>query len=354
MKAFVGNAADAIYSCSKLRVTGGDSSLKCNPQSLTAPSCIVASSPGAAEILAGSSAGRFCYNQAGTIGFDNDLAKVPVNIQCDPRVGCNGIAVAPFLCAADITTDILTPNVSPHAVCPNFPEPTQSPAASPAVSPAASPAVSPVASPVAPVPGVPAPSPTPVEVEDTEYECNNVIVSEACYPPTDPVTCSGAQVATCQGILFNSAFTNADGYIDGKYSFADCQEGFICAYENFLPKCLPGTCQAGTGIVPSVPAPPAESPAAPPVAESPAAEVPVESSPDVPEPPSSNCPSEYALIPEGTECDVETTPLTCSGNVVAQCAWKTRTLGNYFYLPCGPGTVCRKEGIAVFCDYEKC
>ncbi len=64
MMAVAGNSKDALYSCSKLSIFGGDTSLNC-PVPNTIPStvdCVKAGSPDTRALLQGVSPGSFCFN----------------------------------------------------------------------------------------------------------------------------------------------------------------------------------------------------------------------------------------------------------------------------------------------------
>jgi hypothetical protein len=131
MKAFIADSSTPVYSCSLLQVTGGfpimNQENDCISDNLITPTCISESTSGASAILEGAKGGNFCYKRDGAGNVDQKINKPPVNIACDPRVGCDQIAVAPFLCAADITTQILSPTVSPHASCPGTATETHAP-----------------------------------------------------------------------------------------------------------------------------------------------------------------------------------------------------------------------------------
>jgi hypothetical protein len=116
MKALVGNYDDPIYSCSLLKITGGDKDLDCDRSDLDDPSCTKAGA-NLASLRKESKAGKFCYKKKSTGEIDSEISEKPINVACDPRVGCDGIAVAPFLCKADITSQILSPTEYPHAIC---------------------------------------------------------------------------------------------------------------------------------------------------------------------------------------------------------------------------------------------
>jgi hypothetical protein len=117
MKAFVGNSLAPIYSCSLLQITGGNPNMKCAATAIQDPTCEIAGSPGYSKMRKLINGGKFCYQKKGSGNIDTDIAKQPFNYKCDPRVGCENIAVAPKLCAADITLDIIDPFVHPHVVC---------------------------------------------------------------------------------------------------------------------------------------------------------------------------------------------------------------------------------------------
>ena len=62
--AVAGNSRSPIYSCSKLRVLGGDPNLKCSgPNNIPEVSdCVKASSPDQNALLANAKPGEFCFN----------------------------------------------------------------------------------------------------------------------------------------------------------------------------------------------------------------------------------------------------------------------------------------------------
>lgn len=119
MKAYISNAPDPIYSCSIITITGGNPLLNCDPQYRipTAPQCVISTTSGVSKLTSNSLIGSFCYNSTGLGSIDSNINTPPINIDCDPRIGCDQIAVGPQLCNSDIKTDILTPNVYPHAIC---------------------------------------------------------------------------------------------------------------------------------------------------------------------------------------------------------------------------------------------
>jgi hypothetical protein len=94
--------------------------MKCAATVIKQPVCKTAGAPGYNTMSKRINGGKFCYQKkAGAGNIDTDITKKPFNYKCDPRVGCENIAVAPKLCAADITVDIIDPFVHPHVVCGN-------------------------------------------------------------------------------------------------------------------------------------------------------------------------------------------------------------------------------------------
>ena len=65
--AVAGNSRDAVYSCSKISVTGGNPGLSCPipnsiPQNID---CVKAGGPDYRALLQGTQAGAYCYNSNG-------------------------------------------------------------------------------------------------------------------------------------------------------------------------------------------------------------------------------------------------------------------------------------------------
>ncbi|KAI8915913.1 hypothetical protein EDD86DRAFT_185782 [Gorgonomyces haynaldii] len=119
LKAYAGVFQQPIYSCAMLQINGGNTNLKCTPNSgFTAPSCVTASAPGFSTLVAASSYGSFCYSKTGTSSIDANVNVAPVNLDCDPRQTCE-FANSPELCSPSIFRAIVAPQVSPHAAaCP--------------------------------------------------------------------------------------------------------------------------------------------------------------------------------------------------------------------------------------------
>ena len=116
MQAYVGVSLSPVYSCAAVNVVGGNPALTCSaPAAIpVAPTCESVSSITAEDLTTGTTPGAFCYSSDGSAaGIDDNVASVPANAECDPRVSCSFANLAQ-LCQADITQTILDPTVSPH------------------------------------------------------------------------------------------------------------------------------------------------------------------------------------------------------------------------------------------------
>lgn len=175
MKAWAGNSMLPIYSCSRIKVVGGNPDLSCARGVLEIPSCSivsslefgnstvmegsgtimgsnnavmgrsVTSSNGTAMIRSNSTlqtpnfgtnstlletqsctaqdqnlvsnildqslAGEFCFACDSAGSVDDDIASMPINAQCDARFGCNNIAVVPSVCQIE-TNGLVTGDVT--------------------------------------------------------------------------------------------------------------------------------------------------------------------------------------------------------------------------------------------------
>lgn len=116
MMAFAGNFRQAIYSCSKITVSGGNPNLNCPAApKLNSPTCHTASSSPVQDLVALSSPGKFCYNSNGAGNIDDKISERPVNADCDPRISCD-ISNQVQKCLK-ILPKILDPQSSPHLIC---------------------------------------------------------------------------------------------------------------------------------------------------------------------------------------------------------------------------------------------
>ncbi|KAL5032157.1 hypothetical protein BDV3_000750 [Batrachochytrium dendrobatidis] len=114
--AFVGNSDTPLYSCSKLTVAGGNPSLVCPAAaSIDIPSCVVALAPDFNSLTADSSPGKFCYQPNAAGNIDDNIAQIPVNVDCDPRISCD-ISLNQQSCLNDFPS-VLDPETSPHQIC---------------------------------------------------------------------------------------------------------------------------------------------------------------------------------------------------------------------------------------------
>ena len=116
LEAYVGVSLSPVYSCSALNIVGGDTSLTCAaPASIPLPpvTCESVSSITTDDLIADTKPGPYCFSTDGLAGIDDNIAAVPVNADCDPRVSCD-FANLVQLCQADITQTILDPTSSPH------------------------------------------------------------------------------------------------------------------------------------------------------------------------------------------------------------------------------------------------
>jgi len=297
LEAYVGVSLSPVYSCSALNVVGGDSSLPCSaPAAIpVANTCESVSSITSDDLITGVSAGKFCFNSDGTAAIDDNIASVPVNSECDPRVSC-GFANLAQLCQADITQTILDPTVSPHvASCTltAWTPPTSAPKTATTTAIEIVTTEAPVPTTEAPVPTTEAPVPTtevpvpttevpvlttevpvpttevPVpteapsvttttENETATYSTTTCVSSNAVIAPGSSCDassalkiCSGSQIAIC------SQYETLSGYF-GKYLFIDCPEGTVCDQSCGHPVCS----LANTNICPPYvePLPPAPKP----------------------------------------------------------------------------------------------
>lgn len=73
-------------------------------------------------------------------------------------------------------------------------------------------------------------------------------------------------------------------------------------------------------------------------------------------PPSpTTCQSVNPIISPGTECDVPTAPVKCSGPQIAQCAYvvtPSGVTGNYVFTNCAVGTTCKVSNGVASCDWD--
>ncbi|KAH6561015.1 hypothetical protein BSLG_010183 [Batrachochytrium salamandrivorans] len=114
--AFVGNSDTPIYSCSKITVAGGNPSLVCPAApSIAIPDCVVALAPDYNSLITDSLPGQFCYQPDSAGDIDDNIAQIPVNVDCDPRISCS-IALNQQSCLNDFPS-VLSPEVSPHQIC---------------------------------------------------------------------------------------------------------------------------------------------------------------------------------------------------------------------------------------------
>eukprot|EP00842_Homolaphlyctis_polyrhiza_P001278 jgi/Hompol1/2150/HPOL_002048-RA len=96
LAAFVGNSADAVYSCSKITVAGGNPLLNCPAApTISIPTCVTAAAPDYTALLAGTTPGQFCYSPTGPGNIDDAILEPPVNIDCDPRISPRRTKTAP-------------------------------------------------------------------------------------------------------------------------------------------------------------------------------------------------------------------------------------------------------------------
>ena len=288
-KAYIGNSDTAVFSCSRLQINGGDPSMSC-AQSATIPypsSCYIATAPGPDVLLQNSALGNFCFDPEAPSDVDATSNRVPVNVDCDPRVGCDP-ASNPVQCTVNLgTTTILSPSESPHvASCTMSASPAPTRSARPIFSSTTLP-VSVESSTNQPIPIVPT---TTVDV---------VIPSTSLVDPT----------TTTNGIIPSTLPVEPTTTFD---------------------IVIPITSEASQatssvdGVVPTTGSPQASSPA-------------IFTTSDIASPVSSvvqPLPTEVVystsvpscisnpIIDVNTDCDVDTAPITCSGSKVARCACK--------------------------------
>ncbi|KAL2911447.1 hypothetical protein HK105_209098 [Polyrhizophydium stewartii] len=274
LAAFVGNTDSAIYSCSKITVSGGDPTLSCPAaDQIPVPSnCTIALSPDALSLTANSQAGQFCYDPNGPGSIDARISEVPVNYDCDPRISCD-LARNPDRCITDFPT-VLNPDTSPHQICATTPTGPFSTSTASSSAPSSS--------------EVPSSSPTPApSSSSTSQTTSSEDTSTTTPTPTPTAESTPAPSSSSTKSL--------------------------------------GTKTRKLNTRTATPAP-------------------------------TYCASPYSVIEPGSPCNVNTSPLSCSGDDYAQCAWIEPTphkpVQGWVIRKCPKGTACRMiaPGHPV-CDY---
>jgi hypothetical protein len=214
--------------------------MACGAAVLNSPVCTTASAPGPEDLLVSSTPGYFCFLPNGTGSIDDAIGDKPVNAECDPRVGCDTIAVGPALCSSDITTQILDPTMSPHASCP-----TSAPAV---VVTTAMPVITSSPSSMKTV-TLSGRTPVPMTASDTAVTSPNLFTpAPACitYPvinssitcdiETSQPKCSGKELAVCTMNMGPTKIFRAT------YISTACPVGFTCDVTPLGAMCVEENC----------------------------------------------------------------------------------------------------------------
>ncbi|XP_047130116.1 uncharacterized protein LOC124810020 isoform X1 [Hydra vulgaris] len=113
----VGNSEAPYYSCARLKIIGGNPSFNCfSKEDPITYSCLKSNGPALEShfLKTGSTRGDFCYHINGSIGgIDDDIYKVPINVECDPRISCMNSVDTSCETNNPSMKNILTPGVSP-------------------------------------------------------------------------------------------------------------------------------------------------------------------------------------------------------------------------------------------------
>ena len=85
----VGNIKEPYYSCVKFNIKGGNPNMNCALSGgIPTPKCLRSGGPAMDGISRGTKKGSFCYHGDRVGHIDDDIARVPINVDCDPRITC--------------------------------------------------------------------------------------------------------------------------------------------------------------------------------------------------------------------------------------------------------------------------
>lgn len=85
----VGNINGPYYSCAKLKVSGGNPSMNCESRDgIPTAKCHRSGGPPIDVISKGTTKGKFCFHKDRVGYIDDNIAQVPINRDCDPRITC--------------------------------------------------------------------------------------------------------------------------------------------------------------------------------------------------------------------------------------------------------------------------
>eukprot|EP00842_Homolaphlyctis_polyrhiza_P006976 jgi/Hompol1/868/HPOL_004433-RA len=295
LAAFVGNSADAVYSCSKITVAGGNPLLNCPAApTISIPTCVTAAAPDYTALLAGTTPGQFCYSPTGPGNIDDAILEPPVNIDCDPRISCD-LSVRPDLCLIDLPT-ILTPETSPHQNCATVTTTNVFPTATSSSSSSSSTATD---------------SPTPTPTPTTSSTTSSI---ESTTMPSTTLPASSTATPTASTSSFSSTTPT---------------------------KTRTRTKVTTTRVTTSRSTKTTSTPSIPLVTSTPIIA----------------CGQVFPVIVPGSACSVNSSPQQCSGiDSYAQCAWLETAPGiissGWVVRQCGQGEGCRMLGAGhPYCDY---